>query len=260
MSGDKIVQAARLLADAWRNHKQMAALPTELQPGDRNEAYLMQDAMARELGFSVAGWKLGMSAPATMRQFNVTEPVPGRIFQECVYKDGATISAGIYSGPKVEPEFAVRLKNGLPARSGLYSRTDIEAATDAIVLCLEIADNRIAMAPPQPLPMIADNGGFAAYVVGPVVANWREISFAEVPVDLIIDGKVAAKGLEGEGRIDPIDVVLWTANNLSHRGYGLAAGDLISTGSATAPTPMSVGSEAIGRFEGLGEVRVRFAE
>ncbi len=260
MSGDKIVQAVRLLADAWRNHTQMSELPAELVPGDRAEAYAMQDAMARELGFSVAGWKLGMSAPAVMRQFNVTEPVPGRIFRECVHEDGAAIAAGGYTGPKVEPEFAVRLKNGLPARSGLYSHADVEAATEAILLCLEIADNRIAMAPPQPLPMIADNGGFAAYVVGPVVENWREVNFAEVPVDLIIDGEVAAKGLEGEGRIDPLDVVLWTANNLSQRGYGLAAGDLISTGSATVPTPMAVGSEAIGRFEGLGEVRVRFTE
>ncbi len=260
MSGEKIVQAARLLADAWRNHTQMAALPAELTPEDRVEAYAIQDAMARELGLSVAGWKLGMSAPATMRQFGVTEPVPGRIFRECVYENGATIPAGIYSGPKVEPEFAVRLKNGLPARSGLYSRFDIEAATDCILLCFEIADNRVAMSPPQPLPMIADNGGFAAYVVGPEVKNWREVNFAEVPVDLIIDGEVAAKGLEGEGRIDPLDVLLWTANNVSQRGYGLAAGDLISTGSATVPTLMSVGSEAVGKFEGLGEVRVRFSE
>ncbi|MCG8510278.1 MAG: 2-keto-4-pentenoate hydratase, partial [Rhodospirillales bacterium] len=57
---------------------------------------------------------------------------------------------------------------------------------------------------------------------------------------------------------DPIDVVLWTANNLSDRGHGLAAGDLISTGSATVPTPMNIGSEAVGRFEGLGDVRASF--
>ena len=136
----------------------------------------------------------------------------------------------------------------------------MKAATDTILLCFEIADNRVAMASPQPLTMIADNGGYAAYVVGPAVKNWRDVDFAAVPVDLVIDGEVAAEGLTGEFRIDPIDVVVWTINDLSRRGYGMAAGDLISTGSATVPTDMSVGSEAIGRFQGLGEVRVKFSE
>lgn len=260
MTSEKIEQAAQLLTDAWRNHQQLTELPADLRPSNRTEAYAIQDAMARKLGLSVAGWKLGMSAPETMRKFNVTEPVPGRIFRECLYEDGATIAAGIYGGPKVEPEFAVRLKNGLPPRPMAYTRIDIEAATDAVLLCFEIADNRVAMSPPEPLSMIADNGGFAAYVVGPEVPNWQERDFVGMPVNLVIDGAVAAEGLTGEGRVDPIDVALWTANNLSRRGFGLAAGDLISTGSATVPTPMAVGSEAIGRFEGCGEVRVRFSE
>jgi 2-keto-4-pentenoate hydratase len=258
MVAEKINQAAELLADAWKKHQQLPQLPDECVPVDRSESYAMQDAMAERLGLAVAGWKLGMSASATMRQFNVTEPIPGRIFRECIHEDGAKVSAGDYTGPKVEPEFAVRLKSALPAKSEPYARDEIVQATDSILLCLEIADNRLFMDPPDPLPMIADNGGFAAYVVGPVVDDWQNVNFATVPVDLIIDGEVAAPGLTGDFRVDPIDVVLWTANNLSGRGHGLAAGDLISTGSATVPTLMNIGSEAIGRFEGLGEVRVTF--
>jgi 2-keto-4-pentenoate hydratase len=233
-------------------------LPEDCRPTSRTEAYAIQDAMARALGLAVAGWKLGMSAPETMRKFGVDEPVPGRIFRECVHQNGATIAAGIYAGPKVEPEFAVRLKTALPPRKEPYSRADVVAATEAILLCFEVADNRVAPPRPDPLSMIADNGGFAAYVIGPAVKNWQAVDFKTVGVELLIDGKLAAKGLEGEGRIDPIDVALWTANNLSRRGHGLAAGDLISTGSATAPTPMKVGSSALGRFAGLGEVKVTF--
>lgn len=258
MNPETIARAAGLLTAAWRDHTQMAELPADCQPESRADAYAIQDVMARELGLTVAGWKLGMSAPATMRAFNVDAPVPGRIFRERVYENGATIPAGHYTLPKVEPEFAVRLARALPPRDGAYTYADIQDATEAVVLCFEIADNRIAT--PPPLPMIADNGGFAAYVVGPAVAAWRDTDFKTVGVALEIDGEVVAEGLTGDGRIDPLDVTLWTANDLSKRGLGLAAGDLISTGSATVPTPMAVGSTAVGRFEGLGEVRVTFTD
>ncbi len=258
MNSDKIARASALLVDAWKNHKQLSGLPEDCRPATRAEAYAIQDAMARGLGLKVAGWKLGMSAPETMKKFGVDEPVPGRIFGECVHQNGATIAAGHYAGPKVEPEFAVRLKAALPPRKEAYSRADIVAATETILLCFEVADNRVAPPTPDPLSMIADDGGFAAYVVGPAVKNWQDVDFKSVGVELLIDGKLAAKGLEGGGRVDPVDVVLWTANNLSKRGHGLAAGDLISTGSATVPTPMKVGSSAVGRFVGLGEVRVTF--
>lgn len=260
MTPENTARAAKLLADAYNSRVQLSDLPENCRPSERDESYAIQDAMAENLGLTCAGWKLGMSAPGTMRQFNVTAPVPGRIFKECIFEDGASVPAGHYTGPKVEPEFAVRIKSDLPARDSDYSRAEVEAATDAILLCIEIADNRVAMAPPQPLSMIADNGGFAAYVVGPEVANWRDVDFAAAPVDLIIDGEVAAPGLKGEFRVDPIDVVVWTLNDLSRRGYGLTAGDLISTGSATVPTAMGIGSEAIGQFGTLGEVRVKFSQ
>ncbi|MBT3359686.1 MAG: hypothetical protein HN403_08670 [Rhodospirillales bacterium] len=258
MTPEKIATAAKLLADAYNRHDQLPEIPADCSPQEREDSYAIQDAMAENLGLTCAGWKLGMSAPGTMRQFGVTAPVPGRIFKECIFDDGASVRAGHFSAPKVEPEFAARLKNDLPPRDAEYTYAEVAAATGAILLCFEIADNRVAMATPQPLAMIADNGGFAAYVVGPEVANWRDVDFAAAPVDLIIDGEVAAPGLTGEFRIDPIDVVVWTINDLSRRGYGMAAGDLISTGSATVPTAMGIGSEAIGKFEGLGEVRVKF--
>jgi len=258
MNSDKIAQASALLVNAWQSHKQLPGLPEDCRPTSRDEAYAVQDAMARGLGLTVAGWKLGMSAPGTMKQFGVDAPVPGRIFRERVYQNGAAIAAGIYCGPKIEPEFAVRLKSALPSRKDAYSRNDILEATETILLCFEVADNRVKPPKPDPLSMIADDGGFAAYVVGPAVDNWRDVDFKGAEVELWIDGRLAAKGLEGDFRIDPIDIVLWTANDLSRRGHGLAAGDLISTGSATVPTPMKVGSSAIGRFVGLGEVRVNF--
>lgn len=257
MNPESIARAANLLVAAWRENFQLAQLPADCRPEGRADAYAIQDAMARELGFGVAGWKLGMSAPATMNAFGVDAPVPGRIFREFVHENGATIPAGHYALPKVEPEFAVRLAKPLPPRDGAYTYADIQDATEAVVLGLEIANGRIAG--PSPMSMIADDGGFSAYVVGPAIVNWREVDFRTLDVNLLIDGTVVAEGLTGDGRIDPIDVTLWTANDLSKRGIGLAAGDLISTGSATAPTPMAVGSTAVGRFEGLGEVSVTFA-
>ncbi|MCG8507733.1 MAG: hypothetical protein MI741_00765, partial [Rhodospirillales bacterium] len=184
MVAENITRAGEMLAEAWKTKTRLSQLPDDDVPADRTEAYAIQDIMAERLGLTVAGWKLGMSAPGTMLQFDVTEPVPGRIFEECIYADGAEIPAGGYSGPKVEPEFAVRLKSALPARSEPYAREEIVMATDAVLMCLEIADNRVFMEAPVPLTMIADNGGFAAYVVGPEVEDWQSVDYVGVPVDL----------------------------------------------------------------------------
>ena len=45
--------------------------------------------------------------------------------------------------------------------------------------------------------------------------------------------------------------MLQTVNGLSQRGIGMQAGDLITTGSATLPTPMFAGQTYVSRFGDL---------
>jgi 2-keto-4-pentenoate hydratase len=157
----------------------------------------------------------------------------------------------------MEAEFAVRLEIAFPAQEKPYTRIDVEPHA-ALFLAIEIADSRFAQpTPPDTLKMIADNGGGAAWVLGPAIPNWRDIDFMTTPARLVVDGKVAGEALTGDGRIDPIDVALWAVNHLSQRGLGLATGAYLSTGTASKPVLMT-GTECVADFGPLGDVRVTF--
>ena len=260
MNRNKVNRAAEMLAAAWRDRRQVADFPDDCRPTNRAEAYAVQDEMIRRLGLTGAGWKIGMGSAAGLRRFALDGPVPGRLLSETFFENPATISAASCVGAMVEPEFAVRLGADLARRAEAYSRDEVTAAIAAVHLAIEVAGYRVAPPEINPLYMIADNGANAAFVVGPEIAGWPGVDLIGAPVELWIDGALAAPGFEGEDRVDPIGILLWTANDLSERGIGFHAGEFLSTGTATAPMPIAAGSEAVACFEGLGEVRVRFTD
>ena len=274
MTGTKATRAAELLADCWRERRQISDLPVDLLPEGRAEAYAIQDELARLLGFDVAGWKVGMASPASLRAAGLDEPIPGRLFAQTLAQSPATFAADDFASPMVESEFAFRLLDSLPARVEPYSRDEV-AAVAVLHLAIEIGDFRItsllnaftgvspaldnpATIPLQPLPWIADNGGGGGFVAGMEVAEWQRLDLQNHPIELRVNGELATPGLKGEARCDPLGVLQWTANHLSQRNIGLAAGAFVTTGTATAPTLVTAGTEAVAHFEDLGEVSVRF--
>ena len=275
MTGTQATRAAELLADCWHERRQISDLPADLQPESRAEAYAIQDELARLLGFDVAGWKIGMASPASLREARIGEPIPGRLFAQTLAQSPATFAADAFVSPMVESEFAFRLLDPLPARVEPYSRDEV-AAVAVLHLAIEIGDFRIASLlnafigvshaldnpatiPLQPLPWIADNGGGGGFVAGMEVTEWQRLDLQNHPIELRVNGELATPGLKGEARCDPLGILQWTANHLSQRNIGLAAGAFVTTGTATAPTLVTAGIEAVAHFEKLGEVCVRFS-
>ena len=54
-------------------------------------------------------------------------------------------------------------------------------------------------------------------------------------------------------------MLLWAANELSRRGIGVKAGQIITPGSVNVPLPLPVGSTAVAVFEDLGQITVSLA-
>jgi 2-keto-4-pentenoate hydratase len=275
MTGSNATRAAELLAECWRECRQMPDLPVDLLPTGRAEAYAIQDELARLLPFDVAGWKVGMASPASLADAGFDEPIAGRLFVQTLAQSPATFAVDDFISPMVESEFAFRLLDPLPVRVDPYSREEV-AAVAVLHLAIEIGDFRITSLlnasgavppnldnpvtnPVQPLPWIADNGGGGGFVVGKEVAEWQHLDLENYPVELRINGELAAPGLKGKSRCDPLGVLQWTANHLSQRRIGLAAGAFVTTGTATRPILVTAGTEAVGHFEDLGEVCVRFS-
>ena len=57
----------------------------------------------------------------------------------------------------------------------------------------------------------------------------------------------------------PLEALTWLANDLSRRGYGLLAGQVVTTGTCTGMQYVPSGGTATADFAALGTVSVTFA-
>jgi 2-keto-4-pentenoate hydratase len=55
-----------------------------------------------------------------------------------------------------------------------------------------------------------------------------------------------------------VDILVETVNGLSQQGLAVYAGDLLTTGSLTMPTPKRAGETCVARFGELATLRLSF--
>lgn len=247
---------ARALADAWRGFGTIQLPDAEASPRSRADAFAVQDRVAEILGERCAGWKVGAAVRAVQIFEGHDGPIVGRIPASRLHDSPARIGAS-FAGYKVECEFAFRFAKDVPPQAGGYAR---EALEPDLMLHpgLELAGSRFAPGGRKATThdAIADNGGGGGYVVGPAIPGWRRMDLATLGIDARIDGGEPIMIYTGEYRRDPVDILVETVNGLSARGIGLAAGDILSTGSLSLPTPLLPGQVYEARFGDVATLRV----
>jgi 2-keto-4-pentenoate hydratase len=244
MADTSIVEAGQLLANAWLNHHTLEALPAELFPNDRSEAAAIQMAMASAIGEPVVGWKVA----------GVPGPMVGRVFKSSLYDLPCSLPAALSAhAPMIECEMGFELSADLPARSTAYGVDEIVRAV-RLRFMVEIVGTRFTHGKHLPddeadrLAIIADNSAGSALCIGPVLADWQDVSLLQIPIELHIDGGPPAPGSPAELRTEPLEIMLWLANELSERGIGLFAGQYVTTGSANVFQALRPGSQALVTF------------
>lgn len=250
---------ARSLAEAWRTCGTIPLPPADAAPGSRVDAFAVQDRMAELLGERIVGWKVGAAVRAVQILEGHDGPITGRLLASRVYSSPAQIPASMFDGYKIECEFAFRFRQAVPARAHAYRRAELEPLL-VFHPGLELAGTRYAAGNGgrkfTTHDAIADNGTGGAYVVAEGVEKWQDIDFEQLPIDARIDAGDPIQVYAGEFRRDPVDILVETVNGLSERGIGLTAGDLLSTGSLTMPTPLHKGQTYVARFADLQTLSV----
>lgn len=252
-------ELARSLAKAWQSCATISLPAANAAPRSRADAFAIQDRMAEIIGDRVVGWKVGAAVRAVQILEGHDGPIIGRLFAPRLYQSPAKVPAAMYDGYKVECEFAFRFRQDVPARARPYTRAELEA--DLVLHPgLELAGMRYAIDAGSRKftthDAIADNGGGGAYVVAEGIDDWRGIDLATLPIEARIDGGAPIDTYTGEYRRDPVDILVETVNSLAERGIGLAAGDFLSTGSLTTPTPLRAGETYVARFGDLQTLTV----
>lgn len=253
---------ARSLAQAWEACGRIPLPRAEDAPRSRADAFAIQDRMAQVLGDRCVGWKVGAAVRAVQIFEGHDGPITGRLFASRMYTSPARVPAAQFAGYKIETEYALRFTKDVPSRARPYAREELEPLVE-LHAGLEIAGTRYdtngSARKFTTHDAIADNGTGGAYVLGPAIAQWRSIDLATLDIEARIDDDAPIRTYEGEYRRDPVDIAVETVNGLCERAIGLAAGDLLSTGSLTLPTPLHEGQTYVARFANLAAVQVTFA-
>jgi len=256
--------AAELLAQARRDHTTIEGLPDNLQPQDLDEAYQIQDALIpliEELSNGKrAGYKAGATTEAAQQLFGLDTPFRGILVSSYMLESGAVIAPADCKFRVLEAEFAFRMAEDLPKAAAPYDPGGVAAAVGAVMTSIEVVDLRYTSGlGAGGMQVIADNSAAGHWVKGAEIADLDAVDFDDWPVNLLINGELAAEGNASNVLGNPYNALTWLANTLCAQGGGLKAGDIITAGSCIAPTPAPEGAEAVADFGSLGQVTVKFS-
>lgn len=257
MADGKAEKAAALLQEAWASGEILPKLPEDIAPANEAEATAISEAILANFGHEIGGWKIGATADAAQQAMGLSGPFVGAIRAANVVDSPAEFAFADMNRAIVESEYAYRLAKDLPARSGDYSRDEVEAAIGSIIVGMEIPISRLG--PDNglgALATIADHGGTGYYLIGKEIEDWRSVDAVNTEVALTFDGADAGRGT-GKGMMgDPVNALTWFVNHMSAKGADLKAGQFVTTGSCTGVVPAPGPTEAIADFGPEGQVKL----
>ncbi|MDP6873531.1 MAG: fumarylacetoacetate hydrolase family protein [Alphaproteobacteria bacterium] len=263
MEQSAAAEAAEILAQARRSGQTIDGLPEHLQPQSLDDAYQIQGTLIpliEELSNGRrAGYKGGATNEAALKNFGLDAPFIGVLISSYMLNSGDTIPDAACKAKLLEPEFAFRMADDLPAAAAPYDPDGVLAAVGSVMTSIEVVDLRYTGGlAAGGLQVIADNAAAGFWLAGTEYTDLDAIDFEDWPVTLHINGELVAEGNSGNVMDSPLNSLTWLANSLCLRGGGLKAGDIVTAGSCTVPTPAQAGDEAVADFGSLGKVSVRF--
>jgi 2-keto-4-pentenoate hydratase len=244
------------LAELRRNGYQQSGLEPALVPPDADTAYEIAAMVADELGWEVVGWKIAATNKKMQAALRTDAPIYGRVFSGHVKSAPITVAHAPLCNPIPEVEYQVRLGADLPPCAQPYTRAQVEAATAAISIGIELAECRFIHDDNFPaLPAIlADGAGSGTLILGPEIKDWRNQDITNQEVVLSVDGVECRRGRAENTVEHPIVPLTWLANRLSRSGIGMKAGQVISTGTLTGMLRPKPGETYRANFGPFGDV------
>jgi 2-keto-4-pentenoate hydratase len=221
------------------------------------QAYTVQEGfvVARmQTAGRVVGWKVGCTSAAIRRQFGLSQPISGRLFEREMFSDCAELPASAYVDCAVEPELVFRLGADL---EGEASEPEIIQAIATVAAGIEIHNYRFWYGKPTSQELIASNGIHAGLVVGQERPWPPNLDPKSERASLLVNGGLKASGLCSEIMGGPLLSVQWLVKHAAERGQKLRAGELIIPGSAVELIRVNAGDSIEARFATLGSCHAR---
>lgn len=252
---NELLSAADFLLKARSTATPVDDLTAPMMATSLEEAYFVQDAMARSLQpEGIVDWKVGAPSPDAT-------PIFGPMIRAWVGSDGCTFADKRHRLRGLEAEISFKIGKDLSPRATPYTREEI---IDAIESCHPaIEELEAGLTVPSKVArftMFSDLQMHGGFIPGPAVADWQKIDITRESVALAVDGKIeVVRTASNTAGTDLLRLVLYLANEGSARTGGLKRGGWITTGSWTGNSFAKAGSFVDVRFSTAGRVSLHFA-
>jgi 2-keto-4-pentenoate hydratase len=248
MLREQAEEAAGLLCAA-RGGSPVHELPQSCRPQSDADAYQIQDAVLRQLGEVIGGWKVGAASPNTAA-------FCAPIYASMIRPSPASYRATELRLIGIEAEIGFRLSRDLPPRAASYQRAEVTAGA-TLHPVIEVVDSRYSdFRSLDRASILADNFSNGGLVYGPAVPDWEAFDLGHTTMTVTEDGQTFADSSGGAAR-DPVGALVEFANLMNARD-GAKAGTIITTGSWTGMVFTKRGARIVADFGPLGRVEIAF--
>lgn len=260
LTREQIDAIAEELAEADRTHGVIPRITARYPEAAIEDSYAIQGVWRDRMvasGRRLVGHKIGLTSKAMQQATGITEPDYGVMFDDTVYRSGATVRTAHFSNVRIEVELAFVLKEPLAGPD--CTLADALDAIDYAVPALEILNSHIELEGRTIVDTISDNAAYGAMVLGDEHRRPDEIDLRWVPGVLSRNGEIEETGVAMGVLGHPATGVAWLANKLAQHGARLEAGEIVLAGSFTRPMWVSAGDEVHADFGPMGVITCRFA-
>lgn len=258
-------RAAELIVQQRLSLTPIEALPARSQPQDEIQGYALQSEINRRLSKAglgrVVGHKIGCTTPVMQSFLGIPNPCAGDVFEATVRHVTATVPRSGFVKLGIECEIGVELGRNVFPSDGPFTRGNIAPAVGAVMVAMEIVDDRYRDYAALGVPtLIADDFFNSGCVLGEPLSSWRDLDLAALSGSTTINGKVVGNGTGGLIMSHPLDALAWLAELRATRGMGLKQGEFVLLGSVVQTQWLNAGDQATVEVSGLGCVSLNVTE
>ncbi|TSD87166.1 hypothetical protein FFK22_019145 [Mycobacterium sp. KBS0706] len=252
MAGEDCAAIAARAAADWRAKSVVSGLAgIDAATAACVQKTLVQD-LARDLGQPV-GYKVGLTGKAMQERLGVSHPVSGVLLQRMLSEAGSPVPASYAARPLVEADLIAVV--GDAGVNQAKTPAEVLAHLSALRPFIELADLALpADEKPTAASIAAVNVGARLGVPGQPIAIEPGLAekLATMKVSLVDgSGKVLAEAPGAAILGNPLNAVIWLAQDLASRGEALQPGQLVSLGSFGPPAQPVPGGAVTVRYDGL---------
>lgn len=226
------------IVTSWREHR---SLPNIDETLTIESAYRVQtrSVRAKLQNTSPAGFKAGLTSPASQARFKTDSAVAGVLFEEGALHSADTVSLRELRGLHLEVEIAMRV--GTPIDKPLADVAALRAHIDGVAAAMELPN--LDYSQPQTLDaidIVATNVAAAKYIVGEFIAPEQRDPNA-VGIRLTCNDKLMFTGKGTDSLGDQWRTALWLVNKMLEQGWRIERGQILLTGALGRMLPAATG-------------------